>query len=96
VPKGATVTLVLSRGNGSATSTTTSTTQPSNGHASRPVPNVVGKSRTQVFALMHTAELYFVTTGPGSNNGTWHTVVSQTPAPGTSIKWHGTVHMTVK
>jgi serine/threonine-protein kinase len=94
--KGATVTLVLSLGNGSATSTTTSTTQPSNGHAARSVPNVVGKSRTEVFALMHAAELYFVTTGPGSQNGTWHTVVSQTPAPGTSIKWHGTVHMTVK
>ena len=95
VSKGATVTLVLSLGNGAATSTTT-TTSPTNGHSDRAVPNVVGKTRTEVFALMHSAELFFVTTGPGSNNGTWHTVVSQTPAPGTSIKWHGTVHMTVK
>ncbi len=96
VSKGATVTLVLSLGNGSATTSTTSTTQPTNGHSARPVPNVVGKNRTEVFALMHTAQLYFVTTGPGSNNGTWQTVVSQSPAPGTSIKWHGTVRMTVK
>jgi serine/threonine-protein kinase len=98
VPKGATVTLVLSLGNGAAPSTTstTSTTQPANGHSPRPVPDVVGKNRTEVFALMHTAELYFVTTGPGSQNGTWHTVVSQSPAPGTSIKWHGTVRTTVK
>lgn len=94
--KGATVTLVVSLGNGSVTSTTTSTTQPTNGHSARPVPNIVGKTRTEVFALMHSAELFFVTTGPGSNNGTWQTVVSQTPAPGTSIQWHGTVHMTVK
>jgi beta-lactam-binding protein with PASTA domain len=95
VAKGATVTLVLSLGNGTAPSTT-STTQPTNGRGPRPVPNVVGKNRTEVFALMHTAQLYFVTTGPGSDNGTWHTVVSQSPAPGTSIKWHGTVRMTVK
>jgi serine/threonine-protein kinase len=93
--KGATVTLVLSLGNG-ATPSTTSTTLPANGHNPRAIPNLIGKTRTEAFALMHAAELYFVTTGPGSNNGTWHTVVSQSPAPGTSIKWHGTIHMTVK
>ncbi|CAB4867038.1 unannotated protein [freshwater metagenome] len=95
VSKGATVTLVLSLGNGSGTSTTT-TTVPTNGNGPRAVPSLVGKTRAETFALMHAAGLYFVTTGPGSNDGTWHTVVSQTPAPGTSIKWHGTVHMTVK
>ena len=95
VSKGATVTLVLSLGNGSAPSTT-STTLPANGHNPRAIPNLIGKTRTEAFALMHAAELYFITTGPGSNNGTWHTVVSQSPAPGTSIKWHGTVHMTVR
>ncbi len=97
VAKGATVTLVLSLGNGHSPATsTTSTTTPTNPHAPRPVPSLVGKNRTQVYALMHSAELYFVTTGPGSNNGTWHSVVSQTPAAGTMIAWHGTVHIQVK
>jgi beta-lactam-binding protein with PASTA domain len=95
VAKGATVTLILSRGNGT-TPTTTSTTVAANPHGPRAVPDLVGKTRTQVYALMHTAELYFVTTGPGSNNSTWHTVVSQSPAAGSSIKWHGTVNLRVK
>jgi len=60
-------------------------------HAPRTVPNVVGLSKAQVYAAMHHSELYFRTTGPGSANGTWTSVVTVSPRPGTRVAWHATV-----
>ena len=62
-------------------------------HASRRMPHVVGLTRAQVFAVMRKYSLYFVTSGPGRAKGTWKTVVAQSPAPGTSVAWHATVHL---
>jgi eukaryotic-like serine/threonine-protein kinase len=102
VPGGATVQLVLSQGptptttvpNASTTTVPTSTTVA--GHAARAVPNLVGLSRSATFAAMKQAELYYVTHGPGSSGGTWTVVLSQSPAPGTMLRWHGTVTLQVK
>ncbi len=57
-------------------------------HAKRHMPNLVGRSRTQVYALMRADGLYFVTKGPGSANGTWKEVVAQSPRAGTVVPWH--------
>jgi eukaryotic-like serine/threonine-protein kinase len=85
-------TVVLERSSGPATSTTT-TTVPSvttTTVASQTlvaVPNVVGMNETQTSAAMHTAGLYYSTTGPGAGpNPTWTKVVSQTPIAGTMVK----------
>ena len=63
-------------------------------HAPRTVPNVVGLSKAQVYAAMHHFELYFRTTGPGSANGTWTSVVTVSPRPGTRVAWHTMVTLT--
>jgi len=48
---------------------------------------------SEVDAAMHSAALYYTTTGPGAgtNPPQWKTVVSESPAAGTSVKWHSTV-----
>lgn len=57
-------------------------------HARRHMPDLIGLSRAQVYAVMHADALYFVTTGPGSSNGTWKEAVGQSPKPGTVVPWH--------
>jgi beta-lactam-binding protein with PASTA domain len=57
-------------------------------HARRHMPDLIGLSRAQVFAVMRHDALYFVTTGPGSANGSWREAVGQSPRPGTVVPWH--------
>jgi beta-lactam-binding protein with PASTA domain len=57
-------------------------------HARRHMPDVIGLSRAQVYAVMRADALYFVTTGPGSSNGTWRQAVGQSPKAGTVVPWH--------
>jgi beta-lactam-binding protein with PASTA domain len=57
------------------------------------MPHVVGLTRAQVFAVMREYSLYFVTAGPGSAKGTWKIVTAQSPAAGTPVAWHATVHL---
>jgi beta-lactam-binding protein with PASTA domain len=57
-------------------------------HARRHMPDLIGLSRARVFAVMRADSLYFVTTGPGSTNGTWREAVGQSPKPGTVVPWH--------
>jgi hypothetical protein len=52
------------------------------------MPDLIGLTRAQVFAVMRADALYFVTTGPGSSNGTWREAVAQSPKPGTVVPWH--------
>ena len=112
VPVGGSVTLALSTGPAVIPTTTTTTTAPATttppttapvattttapGEGPRAVPNVVGDSRSQVYAAMRAASLYFSTTGPGSNSPTWTTVVAQSPAAGTVVPWHSSVALQVK
>jgi serine/threonine protein kinase/beta-lactam-binding protein with PASTA domain len=100
VPVRSNLLLVLSKG--VATTTTTTTTVPSTttttttpAHAATVVPNLVGKDSAQTESLMHNAGLYYVTYGPGSQNGTWTTVVSTSPKGGTTVPWHSYVHVNV-
>jgi beta-lactam-binding protein with PASTA domain len=58
------------------------------------VPNLSHMTRAQVYAVMHRADLYFSTTGPGSTTGTWKSVVAESPAPGTPISPHSSVTLT--
>jgi beta-lactam-binding protein with PASTA domain len=57
-------------------------------HARRHMPDLIGLSRAQVYAVMRADALYFVTTGPGSSNSTWKEAVGQSPRPGTVVPWH--------
>ena len=66
------------------------------GHAPVRMPNVVGETRSQVFAVMAADQLFFATHGPGSANGTWTVVVAQSPAAGTLVPYRSTVSLTVK
>lgn len=84
VPENAIVVLSVSTGIAPANGATTTTLAASAGTVS--VPNVVGLNPTQTLAAMHTALLFYATTGPGSNTGKWVSVVSQTPAAGTVVK----------
>ena len=64
-------------------------------HEPLPAPNLIGKSRAQVYSIMKAYQLYFTTSGPGASNGTWKSVVGQTPFADTLIKWHSFMHLTV-
>jgi hypothetical protein len=66
----------------------TSETADAAGHARRHMPDLIGLSRAQVFAVMRADALYFVTTGPGSSNGSWKEAVGQSPRAGTVVPWH--------
>jgi len=61
----------------------------------RPVPSLVGKTRSEVYAAMRAAQLYFKTVGPGSTHSNWLIATAQSPAPGTRVAWHSeiTVHV---
>ena len=61
----------------------------STSHAPVHMPNLIGTSRANVYAVMSSKGLYFTTSGPGATNGTWVTVAAQSPAPGVLIAWHG-------
>jgi beta-lactam-binding protein with PASTA domain len=63
-------------------------------HGTRAVPRLLGLSKAQVYAAMRKADLYFVTRGPGSANGTWVIVRRQSPAPGALVAWRSTVVVT--
>lgn len=93
VPENATVVLSVSTGIAPANGVTTTTLAASAGTVS--VPNVVGLSPTQTLAAMHTALLFYATTGPGSDTGKWVSVVSQTPAAGTVVKSQSKVVLVV-
>jgi beta-lactam-binding protein with PASTA domain len=73
---------------------TTSYAGASSGHAPVRMPNVVGRSRAQLYSIMRHDALYFNTHGPGTSNGTWRTVAAQSPAPGKLVAWHSTVSIT--
>lgn len=77
-------------------SSTTTTTTTIAGEGLRAVPNVVGMTRSQVYAAMRQAQLYFSTRGPGAGTAAWTTVVSEVPAAGTMVKWHSSVILNVK
>ena len=77
----------------SATPVTTTTTAAT---GLRPVPNVVGMNYAQAVAAMHTALLYFTTTGHGAGTTTWTVVLSENPGAGTMVKAKSTVTLTVK
>ncbi len=106
---GALIELVLSSGPPASSTTTTTTTSSSStttststtttttpAHPTRAVPNLQGKNPAQTYALMKAAGLYYVTLGPGSQNGTWKKVVSQSPAAGTMVPWHSSVTVHVQ
>jgi hypothetical protein len=57
-------------------------------HVRRHMPDLIGLTRARVYAVMRADALYFVTTGPGSSNGTWKEAVGQSPKPGTVVPWH--------
>jgi Lytic transglycolase len=61
----------------------------------RRLPNLVGRSRAEVFSLMHSLGLYFVTRGPGARDGRWVFASAQSPRPGTLVPWHGEVTVAV-
>ncbi|MHB2027196.1 MAG: protein kinase domain-containing protein [Acidimicrobiales bacterium] len=108
VPRGAMVTLALSKGpspgtaasttttSSSTTTSTTTTTSTVPGQGPRPVPNVVGDDQAQVYAAMRAAKLYFRTIGHDSNSTKWTDVLSESPTAGTKVAWHSTVTLTVK
>ncbi|MGD0690825.1 MAG: PASTA domain-containing protein [Acidimicrobiales bacterium] len=66
-----------------------------NPHAPRRVPRLIGLSRARAYAAMKRAQLFFTTRGPGSSNGKWIVVLHQSPAAGTRVRWHATIHLTV-
>ena len=90
VPTGASLVLILSAGPTAVTTTTTPTNS-----TLRTLPNLVGESRATVYATMRQLGLYFVTSGPGSNNASWTKVVSQRPGANAQVKYHSTVYLKV-
>jgi len=58
------------------------------------MPDVVGRTRAQLYAIMHRDALYFSTRGPGSSDAKWRTVAAQSPAAGKLVAWHSTVRIT--
>lgn len=46
------------------------------------MPNLIGLNRAQVYNVMRQHNIFFVTTGPGSSDGSWQFVQHQTPAAG--------------
>ncbi|HVB52312.1 MAG TPA: PASTA domain-containing protein [Acidimicrobiales bacterium] len=67
-------------------------------HAAVRMPDLVGRNRAQVLAVMRRDALYFETKGPGSSKSDWVDVLSQSPKPGVVIKWHGeaVLHVTTQ
>jgi hypothetical protein len=59
------------------------------------MPDLIGRSRAEVFHIMHVYGLYFVTKGSGANTAKWVRVVQQSPRPDVLIPWHGQAVLTV-
>jgi hypothetical protein len=59
------------------------------------MPNLIGRSRVQVYRIMRHDGLYFQTRGPGSANDRWAAVTAQSPRPGATIAWHAQATLTV-
>ncbi len=66
----------------------------SSNHAPVHMPNVVGLTRTQAYAAMKAAQLFFKTRGPGSADGKWVSVTHELPGAGTLVPWRSTVTLT--
>lgn len=64
-------------------------------HQPRPAPALVGLTRPEVYKVMTEYQLYFTTSGPGSSNGTWTDVVSQSPGSHVLVAWHSFIHLVV-
>ena len=109
VPKGSTLTLVLSKGApvSSTTVPVTTTTVPVTtttapvatttlAHPLRAVPDVAGMTRSQVFAAMKAAQLYFTTVHSGTSTTKWTTAISSNPPAGTMVKWESNIIVNVK
>ena len=88
-----TVALTVTRASAPA-STQLATSSKVSGATPGRVPNLSHMTRAQVYAVMHRANLYFSTTGPGSANGTWKSVVAESPKPGTPIAQRSNVRLT--
>ena len=112
VPRGATITLVLSSGPASAATTppsTTTTTAPATtsttvasttatvaGQGPRPVPNVIGLGPAATVAAFRHAVLFFSPKGPGAATSSWTKVVSTLPSPGTMVPYRSTIIVNVR
>ena len=66
---------------------TPSTVGATGSHAPVRMPDLIGRSRVDVYRIMRNYGLYFVTEGPGSNIDRWFEVTAQSPRPGVEIKW---------
>ncbi|HEV2427363.1 MAG TPA: PASTA domain-containing protein [Acidimicrobiales bacterium] len=55
----------------------------------------MGLPKSEVYAAMRRAQLYFVTRGPGSATGTWRSAAALRPRAGAKVAWHSTVTVTV-
>jgi eukaryotic-like serine/threonine-protein kinase len=91
VPAGSSVVLALSSGKSTGTTSTTTTTLA----AGPKVPNFVGLTPAQVNALSFSSGYYYRTVGVHAGNKGWTTVLSQSPAAGSSLKAHGLVTLHV-
>ncbi len=111
VPRGSTLTLVLSGGPApvsttsaptGGTSSTTTTSAPGTTSTTtaatgpRPVPNVIGMNYSQTFAAFKKAQLFFSTRGPLAGTKKWTKVVSEIPAAGTMVPWRSTITLNVR
>lgn len=63
--------------------------------APRAVPRLRGLSRTQVYAAMRRAQLFFRTVGPGSSSAKWVVALASSPGAGVRVPWHGEVTIRV-
>lgn len=93
----ATVTLTVTQTPAASHTTTTTrrtVTKAVASHSPGRVPNLSHMTRAQVYAVMHRADLYFSTRGPGSANATWKSVVAESPKPGTPIAPRSNVVLT--
>ncbi|MHB1970013.1 MAG: PASTA domain-containing protein [Acidimicrobiales bacterium] len=59
----------------------------------RRVPDLVGRSRAQVFFLMREYQLYFTVRGAVGTR--WAVATAQSPRPGTLVPWHAQVTVDV-
>ncbi len=59
------------------------------------MPDLIGRSRVDVYRIMRNDGLYFETIGPGSSVDRWFAVTAQVPRPGVEIAWHGEATLTV-
>jgi PASTA domain len=53
----------------------------------RPMPRLIGLSRSSAIAVLRANGLYYRAVGPGASNNTWSQVVSQNPSAGVIVQW---------